>query len=80
MKSLALPNQNAWVIHNKAIAKKGTKKTALRFKPIIKAVKKDANITDHQGKNCDNMRANMMVAIKFRIFFLMVLVLSVVLQ
>ena len=63
-----------------AIAKKGTKKTALRFKLTSNAVIKEASITDHQGKNCDNMRANIIVTIKFRIFLLMVLVLSFVLQ
>ena len=80
MKSLALPNQKARNIHNRAIAKKGTKNTAPPFKLINIADIKAANITDHQGKNCDKMSAIIIVKMKFKIFLFMVLVLSFELQ
>ena len=72
IKSFVLLKRYACTIHNKAMAKNGTKNTALLFKLINKDVKKDAIITDHQGKNCDSTRAIIIVAIKLMLFFFIV--------
>ena len=62
------------------MAKNGIKKTADFFKLINKPVKKAANMTDHQGKNRDNMIARTVVDTKFTVFLFMALELKIELK
>lgn len=62
------------------MAKNGIKKTADFFKPMNKPVKKAANMTDHHGKNRDNIIARTKVDKKFLAFLFMALELKIELK
>lgn len=62
-----------WAIQNSKMAKNGMKNTLNDFRLNSRLVIKAANITDHQGRNIDKIKAKAIVVIKFKSFLFMVL-------